>query len=160
MNNFIQPGKTLTLTAPAGGVVGGVAVQIGQLLVVASGTVDEFLPFEGATEGVFTLPKNNAEAFTEGQLVYWDGTEMTTTAGINLLVGVAAEDATDVSTESRIRLDGVARFNGGQVPANFSNGTRPDPATQPIGFPIYNTDDSAPNYSDGVIWRDAAGDPT
>ncbi|KKL79884.1 hypothetical protein LCGC14_2010330, partial [marine sediment metagenome] len=33
--NFIQPGDTLTVTAPAGGVVSGGAVEIGKLFGVA-----------------------------------------------------------------------------------------------------------------------------
>ncbi len=39
----------------------------------------------------------------------------------------------------------------------FDNASRPGPTTVNIGTCIYNTDDSAPNYSDGTIWRDAAG---
>lgn len=34
---------------------------------------------------------------------------------------------------------------------------RPDPDSVPVGTIIYNTDDNAPNYSDGTNWRDATG---
>lgn len=39
----------------------------------------------------------------------------------------------------------------------FSNATRPDPSAVPVGHEIWNSDDNAPNYSDGTAWRDAAG---
>lgn len=113
MQNFIQPGDVLTLTAPAGGVVSGTAYKIGQLLVVAAITADAAAAFEGKTTGVFTLPKATAQAFAEGALVYWDNTakKITTTALGNLLVGVAVAAALAADTTGLIRLDGVARVN-------------------------------------------------
>ncbi len=39
----------------------------------------------------------------------------------------------------------------------FTNATRPDATVFPAGTVIFNSDDAAPNYSDGTIWRDAAG---
>lgn len=39
----------------------------------------------------------------------------------------------------------------------FSNTTRPAAAAWPLFSPIWNTDDNAPNFSDGTDWRDAAG---
>lgn len=39
----------------------------------------------------------------------------------------------------------------------FDNTTRPDPTTVAVGTQIYNTDDNAPNYSDGTNWRDSDG---
>lgn len=42
-------------------------------------------------------------------------------------------------------------------PLVFSNETRPDSATYPVGTRIFNTDDHAPNYADGAVWRDAMG---
>jgi hypothetical protein len=42
-------------------------------------------------------------------------------------------------------------------PSEFSNVTRPSPSTYPVGGMIWNTDDEAPNFSDGTNWRDAMG---
>lgn len=39
----------------------------------------------------------------------------------------------------------------------YSNTTRPSAALFPAGFQIWNTDDNAPNFSDGTNWRDAVG---
>ncbi len=46
------------------------------------------------------------------------------------------------------------------APAEFSNATRPDAADVPTNTPIWNTDDNALNWSDGVGWRDASGTAT
>ena len=39
----------------------------------------------------------------------------------------------------------------------FTNGTRPDAGTVAAGTMIFNSDDNAPNVSDGASWRDMAG---
>lgn len=52
-----------------------------------------------------------------------------------------------------------ALFDRPQLPT-FADGTRPTlpSALWPAGSSIYNTDDNAPNFSDGAgNWRDAAG---
>lgn len=43
------------------------------------------------------------------------------------------------------------------TPPSYTNATRPAPATVPAFTFIFNTDDAAPNWSDGAAWRDAAG---
>ncbi len=72
MKNFIKSGDVLTFTAPTGGVVSGTPYLIGNQLVVAATTVAQTLPFEGWTEGVFTVPKASGQVWAEGVLVYWD----------------------------------------------------------------------------------------
>jgi hypothetical protein len=39
----------------------------------------------------------------------------------------------------------------------YSNATRPAATTYSAGGQIFNTDDNAPNWSDGTNWRDAVG---
>lgn len=73
-NNYVQEGKTLTLTAPAGGVTTGLGYVIGSLFVVAQTTAAATYPFEGTVDGVHTLPKTTAQAWAEGQPVFWDAT--------------------------------------------------------------------------------------
>lgn len=111
--NFIQPGDCLTLTAPTGGVVAGTAYLIGNLLVVATTTVAQTLPFEGCVEGVFTLPKATGQTWTEGALLYWDNTNknLTTTSTSNYRVGCAVAAAASGDTTGKVRL------TGGPVPA-------------------------------------------
>lgn len=42
----------------------------------------------------------------------------------------------------------------------FSTATRPDPTALPAGVMIFNTDDGAPNWSNGAVWVDALGNET
>lgn len=45
----------------------------------------------------------------------------------------------------------------GLVPKSYTNGTRPAANTVPTFTPIWNSSDSALNFSDGAQWRDALG---
>ena len=111
MNNFIQPGNVVTLTAPSLGVVTGTPYKIGQLIVVAAASVAQTLPFEGATRGVFTLPKATGQTWSEGALVYWDNSakKFTTTSGGNTLAGCAVAEAATGDATGSVRLDGAVR---------------------------------------------------
>jgi predicted RecA/RadA family phage recombinase len=93
MKTYKQPGTVLTLTAPTGGVVSGTAYLIGTLVVIATKTVAETLPFEALVVGVVDVPKAVEEGWTEGLKIYWDDTakEFTATVGANTLVGVAVQ---------------------------------------------------------------------
>ncbi len=107
MNNFIQPGDILPLTAPGGGVTSGTPVQIGQLLCIPVADAAATEAFQGQVRGVFTLPKTSAQAWTEGALVYWDDTasEVTTVADGNLPIGHAAAAAANPSDTGSVRID-------------------------------------------------------
>jgi predicted RecA/RadA family phage recombinase len=110
VKNFIQPGNTLTLTAPSGGVVSGSAYLIGSLFVVASGSADAGEPFEGVRVGAFTLPKATGQTWTEGAALYWDDTAKvcTTTATSNTRVGWSASVAATGASTGAVLLSGVA----------------------------------------------------
>lgn len=112
MNNFLKPGKIVTYTTPAGGVTSGNALVIGALLVVATNTVAAGLPFEGATVGVYTLPKaaGTGTAWSEGQLLYWDSatnTLVTAPSATARRVGCAAAAAAAADTTGACRLHGI-----------------------------------------------------
>lgn len=108
MKNFVQPGSTVTLTAPAGGVVGGNAYLIGGLFVVAVFTAADGKPFAGKTIGVFDLPKTAGQAVSEAAALYWDNTNkvLTTTVGSNTKVGAAIQAALAADATVLIRLNG------------------------------------------------------
>lgn len=93
MDNFVQPGKTLTLTAPSGGVVSGRVYQIGQLVVVATMTAAQGEDFTAITEGVVDVTKVGSQAWTEGVLIYFDkdNARMTSTASGSRLCGYAVK---------------------------------------------------------------------
>ncbi|KAF0124703.1 MAG: hypothetical protein FD152_2940 [Xanthobacteraceae bacterium] len=85
MKNYVQPGNTITLTAPY-------AVASGDALV-----------------GVFDITKVGSQAWTVGAKVYWDDTNKrcTTVATDNTLIGVAVEAVASGAgdTIGRVRLN-------------------------------------------------------
>lgn len=109
MQNYKQPGQTVTFTAPSGGVTSGLGYKIGQMFVVATNDVAETEEFEGLAVGVAELVKASG-AWTEGALLYWDDTakNVTTTASGNLLIGCAAAAAASGATVGEVRLNGIA----------------------------------------------------
>ena len=111
MENFVQPGDSLTFTAPSGGVVSGTPYLIGSLLVVATVTAAETLSFVGKATGVFILPKATGQAWAEGAKLYWDNSakKMTTTSSGNTLAGSVYIAALSADTTGYVRLDGVVR---------------------------------------------------
>lgn len=111
MNNFLKPGKTMTYTAPSGGVTSGGGYLIGALFVVATNTVAETLPFEGETEGQFTLPKTAGEgALVEGQAAFWDvaNAKVTIDPSLGLPIGTIATAALTGDVTCSVRLNGMS----------------------------------------------------
>jgi predicted RecA/RadA family phage recombinase len=108
---YVQPGNTVTLVAPTGGVVAGTAYLIGSLLVIAQNTAAEAAEFEGMVTGVHEVNKVSAQAWTRGVKIYWDDTakNFTTTLTSNTLVGAATAAAANPSSTGFVRLDGVVR---------------------------------------------------
>ena len=106
MKNFIQPGDTLSLTAPYT-LLSGDGFLVGSLFAVASADAANGAAVEGATTGVFELKKTNAQAWTAGALIYWDNAakECTTVPTSNKLIGVAAEAASNPTAKGRVRLN-------------------------------------------------------
>lgn len=109
MKNFIQPGHTLDMIAPSGGVVSGTPLLIGALFGVPATTVAAGATFAFDVVGVFTLPKATSQAWTQGAIVYWDDTakKITTTSTDNTKVGCAVEVAGSSDTTGVVRLNGV-----------------------------------------------------
>ena len=110
--NFIQPGDTITLTAPAGGVVSGNGYVIGSLFVVALTTAAAGAQFEGRTTGVWELPKADAASgkdFAAGETVFWSTAHKADkTAATSRPIGVATAAAASTATHITVRLDGIA----------------------------------------------------
>lgn len=109
MRNYGQKGEVLTLTAPYAVASGGGAL-VGALFVVATNAAANGARFEGATVGVFTLPKTGANTFAEGAKCYWDNSakSVTSTATSNTLIGVATAAVASSDTTVPVRLGLVA----------------------------------------------------
>lgn len=103
MKNFIQPGRTVTVPAPAD-VAAGAGVLVGALFGVAAFTALSGADVEISTEGVYELPKTSAQAWTVGALIYWTGSAATTTATDNTLIGHALKAAANPSATGIVRL--------------------------------------------------------
>ena len=108
MKNYIKEGKTLSLLAPYT-VTSGSGLEVGSVFGVASNDAASGAAVEAMVEGVFTLAKNSAEAWTVGELLYWDDTNkyVTSTATSNKLIGVAAAAAANPSSTGQVRLNGA-----------------------------------------------------
>ena len=95
MKNFIQNGDTLTLTHTTA-VASGQVLKMGARVVVATTAAAAGEPFEGATNGVFELPKKAADVLAVGdQAMVKDGViDKAGTAVVGIVVEAAANGAT------------------------------------------------------------------
>ena len=112
MKNYVQAGNILTLTAPAGGVTAGVGYVIGaNTFAVALQSAAATLPFDGATEGVFTLPKINTATAAQGARVWWNDSTKTvafsSSAGLFMIGSLTAAAVNGVTT-CTVKLDGIS----------------------------------------------------
>ena len=106
MRNHIQPGHALDFTAPAGGVVSGQTVKKGALIHVPSTTAAEGVMYSGDLVGVFALAAATSQAWTQGDVLYWDdtGKVWTKTTTSNTKGGVAAADKLAADATGAVRL--------------------------------------------------------
>lgn len=119
MRSFSQPGSILDLTVPAGGVVSGTPVKIGVFLAIPQCTVTAaevtaagagVLEFAGKIDGVFEQSKISAQAWAEGDLIYWNnstGLFTNVSATGVFLAGAATAAAVNPSATGFVRLNGV-----------------------------------------------------
>lgn len=109
MKNYVQPGNTITLTAPHA-VASGSGLLVGAIFGVAAGDAGNGETVETVLVGVFDLKKKASEAWVPGDKVYWDNIakEATKTATDNTLVGVAVEAVAGGAGDviGRVRLNG------------------------------------------------------
>lgn len=116
MKKYIQPGESLTFTAPGGGVTKDVPVQIGQVLVIPTVTAAAAARFTGIIRGVVSVTKVGSQAWTEGAVVFWDsGNSRFTTVGAGAFQAGFALEAVGSgasATTGTVMLDGVAREQG------------------------------------------------
>ena len=110
MKNYVQPGNTVTLTAPYA-VASGDGLLVGSIFGVAAGTAALGEAVEAALTGVYDLKKVASQAWAAGDKVYWDNTakEVTKTTTSNTLIGVATEAVAGGAgdTIGRVRLNGA-----------------------------------------------------
>lgn len=82
------------------------------------------------------------------------------TPGAHVLAGLLHTEA-GLTAGHVMQATGPGTFGWGLVPTpNYTNATRPAANTVPAGMQIFNTDDGAPNWSNGTDWVDALGNLT
>lgn len=118
MDNFIQPGNVLELTAPVGGVASGEGYLIGSLFVVATTTEAAAALFRGQVVGVVQLTKAAPQVWAEGDQIFWDdtGKEATNVGPEDAYIGVASEAALSAAVVGNVRLNEV----GQAAPVTFA----------------------------------------
>lgn len=109
MNNFIQDGKTLTLAAPYD-LGSGAGFQVGGIFAIALRGALNGQPVEGVREGVYTLPKTSAQAWAQGDKIYWDvaNKRCDTDGTVGMLIGTATVAAANPSASADVLLNGCA----------------------------------------------------
>jgi predicted RecA/RadA family phage recombinase len=110
MRNFVARGDRIVITATSN-VTSGSGVLVGSLFGVAEGDIANGAEGVIVLEGVFDLPKAPSQAWTVGQLIYWDtaNSRATNVAGSNKLIGVAVAPVGGGAGETigRVRLNGA-----------------------------------------------------
>lgn len=107
--NFRQPGETITMTAPTGGIKSSEGRMFGAIFGVAHYDAAEAASVEVGVEGVWVLPKpNSVVTFAAGARVFWDDAAKLCKASaagyFPIGVATAAAGATDATVT--VRLDG------------------------------------------------------
>lgn len=101
MRNFIQPGNTLTVIAPTGGVVSGQLFAVGALIGVAAFSAAAGEEVEMTTEGVFDLPKAAPLVIDTGDKLYLGEAGTLSKTDTDTLAAVAVVDAVSAATTVR-----------------------------------------------------------
>jgi predicted RecA/RadA family phage recombinase len=110
MQNFVQPGNTVTVPSRSGGIKSGEGMLAGKLFGVAAYDALEGADVELDLVGVFDLPKSTAggSGIDARAAVYWDDTAkvVTKTAAGNTHIGASLAAAADGTALVRVRLNG------------------------------------------------------
>ena len=98
MKNYIQPGDTITVPAPAA-IKSGAGVRINALFGVAATDAAKDEPVAISVAGVFELPKSSA-VLPLGAPVEWTGTQVAPlNRGVHVGIVVAAAAAGDATAK-------------------------------------------------------------
>lgn len=106
--NYVQPGETVTVTAPYAVASGG-GIKVGALIGIALADAAQGAPVEVRRVGVFDTARATGEAWVAWTTrLFWDDTNrrLTSTATGNTLVGVAAQSQAAADPVGRALLTG------------------------------------------------------
>lgn len=107
MQNFVQEGRIITVTAPYA-LTSGLGCLVGDIFGVATMAADNGASADIMVEGVFDLTKEGGAGvtFAQGDRVYWDNTNKRVVAAAagNRYIGTAVAAAADAATTARVAL--------------------------------------------------------
>jgi predicted RecA/RadA family phage recombinase len=108
MQNFIKPGKVLTLSAPYDRTSGQGAL-VGSIFGIAANDVKAGVDGEFAVEGVFDITALATDVGAQGVKVYWDNAakQVTVTAAGNTLIGALTKAKVNGDVTARVHLNGT-----------------------------------------------------
>lgn len=106
MKNFLQPGNSLDLIAPAGGVISGLGYVLGSILVFAQATKAAGETFAGVNEGVIKAAKLTTDVMAVGVKVNYNNTNKEFQIATSDLdgTGIVVEAAGNGDTDVKIKL--------------------------------------------------------
>lgn len=107
--NFVQPGDTMTFTAPYAVASGG-GMLVGLVFAIALNVAAQNTPVEGRVIGVWDLPKATGESWVAYTTkIYWDNTNrrLTSSASGNTYVGIAVQNQASADVTGRVKLNGT-----------------------------------------------------
>ncbi len=112
-SNYVQPGDHVTLTAPYT-VAAGAAALVGGLLGIALNDVTSGAAGEFARTGIWDVAKVSAQAWAQGDRIYWDNSAklFTTVDTGNTFAGIAMATAANPTSTGRLCLMPTAGARG------------------------------------------------
>lgn len=104
--NFVQEGEVVTLTMPYARASSGLGVQVGAIFGVTMDAYDNAASGRVEREGIHTLAKTSAQAWTQGQRLFWDDTNkrLDSDSTVGMFVGAAYEAAANPSSTGKVLL--------------------------------------------------------
>jgi predicted RecA/RadA family phage recombinase len=154
--NYIQPGKTLTLTAPYARSSGEGAL-VGAIFGVALNDVANAVAGEFGTEGVWELAKTSAQAWVVGDRIFWNAStkkaDNDPTTGI--LIGAASEAAANPSSTGLVRLNGTV-----PTAAEGAQAAIPDLTDNSGGASADGTIGAVTTFTPSVAWNGSSVYPS
>ena len=105
---YRKSGEIVTVTAPSGGLTVDVPALIGSLFGIPQFTAVEAAECELMIQGEHVLPKTSAQAWTEGQKIFWNAgtSKCDSDSAAGQLIGVAVAVAANPSSTGIVRLNG------------------------------------------------------
>lgn len=106
MKNYVEEGRTITFMAAAA-LAAGQVTNVADLIVVAVDAAAAGAPCVGVTEGVFTLPKEQANVLTAGEKVWFASNKITDNSGAAgaIYAGKAFSDAGNGAVSVDVKIN-------------------------------------------------------